>query len=79
MSEKRKYKSCFVPNCGSSTIKTPNKLFFCVPKNENTRKKWFKVARRSDQPKQNNTYYCCQDHFNVSKYIKIKIYWQLLK
>ncbi|KAJ8982163.1 hypothetical protein NQ317_013948 [Molorchus minor] len=39
------YKYCIVPQCKSTTIKTPNKLFIYVPTNEQIRKKWLKLAR----------------------------------
>ncbi|KAJ8985930.1 hypothetical protein NQ317_010687 [Molorchus minor] len=42
------YKYCLVPQCKSTTIKTPNKLFIYVPNNEQIRKKWLKLARRDD-------------------------------
>ncbi|KAJ8981028.1 hypothetical protein NQ317_007850 [Molorchus minor] len=42
------YKYCLVPQCKSTTIKTPNKLIIYVPNNEQIRKKWLKLARRDD-------------------------------
>ena len=43
-----------------------NKIFVQVPAEEKRRKLWFKAAHRADEPT-NSNYYCCQDHFNVSK------------
>ncbi|XP_043485167.1 uncharacterized protein LOC122513005 [Leptopilina heterotoma] len=65
MSESKTFKSCFIPLCGSSSVKTPNKLFFCAPKDEKMRLKWFQIARRNDSPKAKYTYYCCEDHFSI--------------
>lgn len=65
MSKRNTYKTCFVPLCKSTTIKTPHKLFFYVPQAENVRKKWFKSAHRANEPGK-WSYFCCQDHFDVS-------------
>lgn len=60
-------KYCFVPLCNNNDKQNPDKVFFSVPKDAKTRKKWFKVARRSDADSPSKTiYFCCQDHFNVS-------------
>ena len=50
MNGKTRYKWCFVPKCKNTTIKTPTKLFFPVPKNNELRKQWFQSARRIDEP-----------------------------
>ncbi|KAJ8984503.1 hypothetical protein NQ317_014593 [Molorchus minor] len=42
------YKYCIVPQCKSTTIKTPNKLFIYVSNNDQIRKKWLKLATRDD-------------------------------
>lgn len=65
MSKGSIYKTCFVPLCKSTTIKTPAKLFFYVPQDQNMRKKWFNSAHRTDEPGK-WSYFCCQDHFDVS-------------
>lgn len=57
------YKTCFVPSCKSTTIKTPDKLFLHVPVNVELRKAWCKAVGISSTL-QNNCY-CCEDHFNV--------------
>lgn len=64
MSPKRKYRWCFVPMCLNTQIKTPHKIFVQVPQDEKRRKLWFKAA---DKPTK-SCYYCCEDHFNVSRY-----------
>jgi len=65
MSKAKTYKTCFVPLCKSTVIKTPDKLFFYVPQDKNVRKRWFESAHRTDEPRKWN-YFCCQDHFDVS-------------
>ncbi|XP_043484807.1 uncharacterized protein LOC122512803 [Leptopilina heterotoma] len=67
MQESKKYKTCFVPQCISTTFKTPEKLFFFVPQTENVRKHWFQIARRNDTPSIKSKFYCCQDHFNLKE------------
>lgn len=64
----KSYKYCIVPKCRNTTLKTPNKLFFLVPKNAILRKKWCRIMRRNDQvPLSSSTsLFCCEDHFNVS-------------
>ncbi|XP_076664262.1 uncharacterized protein LOC143366794 [Andrena cerasifolii] len=64
MSKKTTYKWCFVPECKSTTIKTPDKVFFFMPQDVKLRKMWFTSARRADEPGKSN-YYCCQDHFDL--------------
>ena len=62
MSKGSMYKTYFVPLYKSTTIKTPEKLFFQVPQAE--RKKWFKSSHRVDELGKWN-YFCCEDHFDV--------------
>lgn len=66
MSDQKKcsYKYCIVPECHSTTFKTPNKIFFRVPNDANKRKKWCKLMRR-DLIGPNSTKYVCEDHFDV--------------
>jgi len=65
MSKGNTYRTCFVPLCKSTTIKTLAKLFFYVLQDQNMRKKLFNSAYRTDEPGK-WSYFCCQDHFNVS-------------
>ncbi|KAJ8976334.1 hypothetical protein NQ317_017777 [Molorchus minor] len=67
------YKYCIVPQCKSTTRKTPNKLFIYVPNSEQIRKKWLKLARRDDvhSLSTNSRMYFCADHFDVCKRIAI--------
>ncbi|KAJ8966723.1 hypothetical protein NQ317_005147 [Molorchus minor] len=67
------YKYCIVPQCKSTTIKTPNKLFIYVPNNEQIREKWLKLARRDDVPSlsTNSRMYFCADHFDLKSDISL--------
>lgn len=61
-----------MPECASTSFKTPGKIFVCVPTNLKTKKMWFKAARRSlSEVSPKSTLYCCEDHFNVSNKIKL--------
>lgn len=61
------YKYCVVPQCGSTTTKTPNKLFIYVPSKEQIRRKWLKLAKRDpDYLSKDSRMYFCEDHFDVS-------------
>lgn len=64
------YRTCFVPLCKNTTIKTPHKIFFVVPKDLKMRQKWFDIVRRSDLPTLSR-YYCCEDHFDVRQKILV--------
>lgn len=75
MSTVNNYKTCFVPQCTNTTIKTPEKLFFHMPKKANVMKAWFKAARRADTPNATTHYYCCEDHFTVSYFLFRSIYF----
>lgn len=59
------YRCCFVPQCPNTSKNQPEKVFVCVPKTMDVRKKWFTVANRLDKPN-NSNYFCCEDHFDVS-------------
>lgn len=64
------YKYCMVPQCGSTSIKTPNKLFIFVPSKQEVRKKWLTLARKNNAHcfSTNSRMYFCEDHFDVSIY-----------
>ncbi|XP_046976564.1 uncharacterized protein LOC124542681 isoform X2 [Vanessa cardui] len=59
------YKYCIVPQCESSTIKTPDKLFIHVPRKEQMRKKWLQLARRDVNVASDSRMYFCEDHFDL--------------
>ncbi|XP_050559526.1 uncharacterized protein LOC118278943 isoform X2 [Spodoptera frugiperda] len=61
------YKSCIVPQCTSTSIKTPEKLFIYVPHNQQLRKKWLTLARRKDAHclSSKSRMYFCEDHFDL--------------
>ncbi|CAK1601557.1 unnamed protein product [Parnassius mnemosyne] len=77
----RKY--CIVPLCTNSSEKTPDKLFFNVPKKDEIRKKWLKATRRTDPLKVTSSIHCCEDHFDVENdmdnYVKYKLVGGRLK
>ncbi|XP_028179071.1 uncharacterized protein LOC114366401 [Ostrinia furnacalis] len=62
------YKSCAVPDCASTTIKTPEKLFIHVPRTEKRRIMWLQLAKRDPKhvPPQSKLYFC-EDHFNLPR------------
>ncbi|XP_046975996.1 uncharacterized protein LOC124542107 [Vanessa cardui] len=61
------YKYCMVPQCESTSIETPNKLFIFVPSNAEVRKKWLNLARRNDANclSSISRMYFCEDHFDL--------------
>ncbi|KAJ8666315.1 hypothetical protein QAD02_007977 [Eretmocerus hayati] len=56
------YKTCFVPQCRNTSVKTPDKIFLTVPKAK--RKLWFEAVGHPDTKKMKSNY-CCQDHFDL--------------
>lgn len=60
-----RHKWCVVPLCKNTTARTPNKIFITVPREQDIRKKWLRAMKREDMSIK-STYYCCEDHFNVS-------------
>ena len=61
------YKCCAVPQCKSTTIKTPEKLFIHVPRTKTMRKMWLQLARRDPALVSTlSKMYYCEDHFDVS-------------
>ncbi|XP_046404831.1 uncharacterized protein LOC124170176 [Ischnura elegans] len=66
-STKKNYKWCFVPNCISTTKRTPEKIFISVPKAQAIRNKWFKAARRDPPDSYLSTIFCCEDHFKMEE------------
>ncbi|XP_046959887.1 uncharacterized protein LOC124529968 [Vanessa cardui] len=77
MSNPNTRKSCVVPKCVNTTINSPEKLFFIVPKDIEMRKKWIKAMRRLDPFGDKSTVYCCEDHFDIENdmenYTKYKL------
>lgn len=61
------YKSCAVPKCKNTSIKTPNKLFIAVPREKTIREKWLYLAEQFSPIIQKKLgIYFCEDHFDVS-------------
>ena len=61
------YRTCFVPMCFNTSKRTPDKLFFFVPRDEKIRNLWFRLASRTDLPTSKTHYFCCEDHFNFKE------------
>ncbi|KAF9793582.1 hypothetical protein SFRURICE_021599 [Spodoptera frugiperda] len=61
------YKNCVVPQCTSTSINTPNKLFIYVPNDVKIRRKWLTLARRDDAHSLStkSRMYFCEDHFDL--------------
>ncbi|XP_049795312.1 zinc finger and SCAN domain-containing protein 31-like isoform X1 [Schistocerca nitens] len=65
------YKWCMVSKCTNTSIKNPEKLFLCVPKNEKMRKIWLQLARRDPNEIAVSTcVYFCEDHFDLERDIE---------
>lgn len=62
------YKYCIVPKCSNTSVSSPTKHFFPVPKDDKLRKKWCTAMKRCDKIPLSfkSTLYCCEDHFDVS-------------
>ncbi|KAJ8978142.1 hypothetical protein NQ317_016844 [Molorchus minor] len=82
--DKAKYsKYCLVPQCESSSIKTPGKIFISLPvgssKNQKKRRMlWLRAMRRNtDDISENTRGFVCEDHFNfeedMENYLKYKV------
>lgn len=69
---KLNYKYCLVPQCKSSSIRTPGKIFISLPvgssdKLKKRRNLWLQAMRRNKSDISKNTRgFVCEDHFNVS-------------
>lgn len=63
--KKPPYRYCMVPQCKNTTVSTPDKVFFRIPREENLRKKWCKMMKR-DNISVLSVVFCCEDHFIVS-------------
>ncbi|CAL1264110.1 unnamed protein product [Larinioides sclopetarius] len=74
MGKKGPYKYCIVPCCTSSTVKTPEKIFFNVPRDPMKRKAWTNAMKRDEKFNKElspvSTLWCCEDHFLLEKDMK---------
>ncbi|XP_063532777.1 uncharacterized protein LOC134743315 [Cydia strobilella] len=72
------YRYCLVPKCTNTTINTPEKLFFDVPRDVEVRKRWCKLMKKGKlRPK--TTFHCCEDHFNVEEDTENYIQYSIMK
>ncbi|CAL1267712.1 unnamed protein product [Larinioides sclopetarius] len=78
MSRKGTYKYCIVPCCISSTAKTPEKIFFNVPRDSVRRKAWTNAMKRDEKLNKElsstTPLWCCEDHFLLAE--DMENYWQ---
>ncbi|KAF5296098.1 hypothetical protein FQA39_LY02732 [Lamprigera yunnana] len=70
MAEKRQfYKYCLVPMCINTSVTSPNKIFFSVPKDPDMRNQWCAIMKREEKnpPLSSTTsLHCCEDHFDLA-------------
>ncbi|XP_069359138.1 probable inactive protein kinase DDB_G0270444 [Maniola hyperantus] len=78
----KRYKYCIVPGCKSTTVRTPDKLFFSIPTGEPRRRWWGAVGcepRKWDKPLSLMcNRFCCEDHFDLEKDMENFIQWKLM-
>ncbi|KAJ0169998.1 hypothetical protein K1T71_014604 [Dendrolimus kikuchii] len=72
------YKHCIVPQCINTTIKTPQKLFFYVPKDKQIRRKWLQLAKRDTNVSSISRMYFCEDHFDLPKDMENYVKYQIM-
>ncbi|CAG4963203.1 unnamed protein product [Colias eurytheme] len=76
----KSYKCCAVPQCTSTSIKTPNKLFVHVPNKKLIRGKWLKLARRNpNDVVTNSPLYFCEDHFDMPNDMENYMQYHVMK
>lgn len=56
---------CFVPSCKNSKDENPDKLFLCVPRDQNRRNMWLNTVGLDVDSNLGTTLYACEDHFEV--------------
>ncbi|XP_057658791.1 uncharacterized protein LOC130895485 isoform X3 [Diorhabda carinulata] len=75
---KMTYHWCIVPECTNTSIKTPNKVFVQVPREEKRRKQWFQAIRRDYASiKPGSPVFVCEDHFNLETDLENYMMWKL--
>ncbi|PHT96563.1 hypothetical protein BC332_34511 [Capsicum chinense] len=65
------YVRCFVPGCESTSITTPTKIFFNVPRG-NERERWSAAVGVRRTLSKSTPHRCCEDHFNLETDLKDK-------
>ncbi|CAH1123022.1 unnamed protein product [Ceutorhynchus assimilis] len=74
-----RYHWCIVPMCENTSIKTPQKTFIQVPRQENRRKLWLDMVRRN--PKQFSkatSVFVCEDHFDLENDMENYLRWKMM-
>ncbi|KAL4714501.1 hypothetical protein ACJJTC_017564 [Scirpophaga incertulas] len=79
-SRKSTYKSCIVPQCKNTSIRTPNKIFISMPRGERVRKIWCKAMKWDlNKPLSSiSSRYCCEDHFEIEKDLENFMRWKMM-
>ncbi|KAI5745911.1 hypothetical protein M8J76_015455 [Diaphorina citri] len=72
---------CLFPNCYNSTRRTPDKLFFNIPKEKDMKAKFLEAIQYKDTKILNNStpYYICEDHFELEEDVEDWSRYKLLK
>lgn len=63
--KKRKHRYCLVPQCKTTTVTAPDKIFVSLPCDIKTRILWQKAMRRTHFVGNKTNAFVCEDHFNV--------------
>lgn len=66
-------KNCFVTLCPNTSVLTPNKMFITIPINPARRKLWMDAVGKPATKNPKSPLFCCQDHFEVTTYVKNEI------
>ncbi|XP_026685222.1 uncharacterized protein LOC103517269 [Diaphorina citri] len=72
---------CLFPSCYNSTRRTPDKLFFNIPKEKDMKAKFLEAIQYKDTKILNNStpYYICEDHFELEEDVEDWSRYKLLK
>ncbi|KAF2895971.1 hypothetical protein ILUMI_10202 [Ignelater luminosus] len=72
-------KYCAVPECTNTSLKTPNKIFISIPKDNKKRISWQRAMRRAQFLSPKSHKYCCEDHFNLKEDVENYRYFTMMK
>ncbi|XP_018565938.1 uncharacterized protein LOC108906964 [Anoplophora glabripennis] len=75
----RNYKYCVVPQCASTTLRTPDKIFITLPQDPKRNLLWQKAMRREKMLSLKSTYHVCEDHFNLEVDMENYLYFKLME
>ncbi|KAJ8964841.1 hypothetical protein NQ317_018650 [Molorchus minor] len=77
--KKKSCKYCIVPECINTSINAPEKLFICLPSDQNLRRAWQHAMGRFKFVSNKGSRFCCEDHFNVEEDIENYLYLKTMK